>query len=346
MMRSLAAILLASASALADEPRVVEAEGQAAILEGDLAGARERARDDALRGCVRQVAMGVASAATDPDQAQLLADRVEARAESYVRKFSAGPGRQDGSTWVTRLRCEVAEGKLLDDLMAAGIAYRREGMPRVSAVIAEEAPDHVAERAFAERLGQCGFALVEANAPSGDAEVVITGRATVKPLGTVEGENGTFWSAAASASARAVRAGTGEVIAVSEIAPPASKGFDEAGAARSALADAGRRLAADLFAKVGIAWSKDRSAGRRIALAVRGIDGYARLSAFKSALASGVRGVRAVKERSIEDGRADLEVTLTGTAQAFATDLATRRLQGFTVKVRSVTADAVEVDVE
>ena len=48
----------------------------------------------------------------------------------------------------------------------------------------------------------------------------------------------------------------------------------------------------------------------------------------------------------MEDGRAELEVALSSTSQAFATDLATRKFQGFTVKVRKVTANAVEVELK
>jgi hypothetical protein len=57
-----------------------------------------------------------------------------------------------------------------------------------------------------------------------------------------------------------------------------------------------------------------------------------------------VRGVKDVQERSMEDGRAELDVMLAGTSQGFATDLATRKLAGFAVKVRKVTAGAVEVE--
>ncbi len=48
----------------------------------------------------------------------------------------------------------------------------------------------------------------------------------------------------------------------------------------------------------------------------------------------------------MEDGLAELEVALSSTSQAFATDLATRKFQGFAVKVRKVTANAVEVELK
>jgi len=59
---------------------------------------------------------------------------------------------------------------------------------------------------------------------------------------------------------------------------------------------------------------------------------------------NGVRGVKDVQERSMEEGKADLEVVVAGTSQSLATELATRKFQGFAVKVRKVTPAAVEVE--
>jgi hypothetical protein len=178
------------------------------------------------------------------------------------------------------------------------------------------------------------------------AEVVIVGRAIAKPFGEMAIDNGTFYASVASVSARAVRTDTGQVIAAAEFTGRAGKGFEQTVAGREALSLAGRQLASDLFAKIGAVWSREQSGVRRIAMAVKGVDDYARLAAFKNVLAQSVRGVKDVQERSMEDGRAELEVTLAGTSQSFATDLATRKFQGFAVKVRKVTANSVEVELK
>jgi hypothetical protein len=53
-----------------------------------------------------------------------------------------------------------------------------------------------------------------------------------------------------------------------------------------------------------------------------------------------------VQQRSLEDGRAELEVTLAGTADGLAADLAGRKYPGYACKVRKVTANAVEVELK
>jgi hypothetical protein len=383
---SLLALLLAAAAARAeDRPQTTEATGQAAIA-GDVLAAKEQAKDDALRNCVQQVATTVVTAATETDQAQLLSDKVYAHSEGYIRKFQILQDGQEGNTWVTKVRCEVAEGKLDDDLLAFGIAYRRAGMPRVFVLVAEQAINatqatgwwqgggnaadlRVVENAFMDRMEKSGFTFVDAEVLSGKvkleaigadpnlqqareigvktgAELVIIGRAIAKPLGEMAIDNGTFYSAVANVSARAVRTDTGEVVAAVEFTSTAGRGFEQTTAGRNALSEAGRQLARELFTKVGRVWKREQSGVRRIAMAVKGVEDYARLAAFKNVLAQSVRGVKDVQERSMEDGRAELDVTLAGTSQSFATELATRKFTGFAVKVKKVTAGSVEVELK
>jgi hypothetical protein len=173
---------------------------------------------------------------------------------------------------------------------------------------------------------------------------VIVGRVIAKPLGKIPLENGTYYSSVASVSARAVRTDTGEVVAATEFTSPAGKGFEESIAGRNALSEAGRMLAREMFSRVAKVWTREQSGLRQISLTVDGVDDYGRLAAFKNALLNSVRGVKDVQERSMEGGRAELWVAHSGTSQAFATDLATRKFQGFAVKVRKVTANTVEVE--
>jgi len=387
MRAQLVAALLLTAPAVraADEFQSTEATGQAAIA-GDLLAAREHAKDDALRNCVQQVATTVVSAATETDQAQLLSDKIYSHSLGYVRRMQVLDDKQDGNTWVTKLRCEVSEGKLDEDLLAFGIAYRRAGMPRVLVLVAEQAINatqatgwwqgggnsadlRVVENAFMDRMEKSGFTFVDAEVLQGKvkleslgadpnvgqarevgvkagAELVVVGRAMAKPLGEIPLDNGTFYSSVANVSARAVRTDTGEVIAAAEFTSPPGKGFEQAVAGRNALSEAGRMLAREMFTRVGKVWTREQSGLRRLALTVRGVDDYGRLAVFKNALVNSVRGVKDVQERSMEEGRAELDVSLSTTSQAFATDLATRKFQGFLVKVHKVTANAVEVELK
>ena len=393
MKRILAIAILAAAATTAaaatataaDDIKTTEATGQAAVAD-DVQAARAASKDDALRNCVQQVATTIVTAATEVDQAKLLSDKIYSHSTGYIRKFTVLEDKQDGNTWVTRLRCEVSEAKLDEDLLAFGIAYRRAGMPRIMTLVAEQAINasqatgwwqggasaadlRVVENAFMDRMEKSGFSFIDPEVLSGKltletigadpnvqkareigrlagAEVVIVGRAIAKTLGEMAIDNGTFYSAVANVSARAVRTDTGEVIAATEFTGPAGKGFEQTTAGRGALSAAGRQLASDLFAKIGKVWSREQSGMKRVALVVKGVEDYARLTSFKGVLVNSVKGVKDVQQRSMEDGRAELEVTLAGTAEGLAGDLSGRKYPGYVLKVKKVTANAVEVELK
>jgi hypothetical protein len=384
---AIALLALAVPAAAADAPsdvKVTEATGEAAIVT-DVLAAKAAAKDDAMRNCVQQVATTVVTAATETDQAQLLSDKIYSHSQGYIRKFEVVEEKQDGNVWTMKVKCEVAEGKLDEDMMAFGIAYRREGMPRVMVMIAEQAINateasgwwqgggnaadlRVMENSFMDRMGKSGFSFVDPEVLAGKvklevvgadpnaqqareigslagAEIVIVGRAIAKPLGTIALDNGTFYSAVANVSARAVETKTGKILAAAEFTGKAGKGFEQTTAGRNALSEGGRQLAADLFSKIGKVWA-GRYSSRSVDLIVKGTDDFGRISAFKTALVNGVKGVKAVELRGMEDGKAELEVTLAGKAEEFASDLASRKLPGFTVKVKKVTQSSVEVEIK
>jgi hypothetical protein len=159
-------------------------------------------------------------------------------------------------------------------------------------------------------------------------------------------ENGTFYSAVANVSARAVRTDTGEVLGAVEFTGAAGRGFEQTTAGRNALSEAGRQLARDLFARIGKVWAREQSGVRRVAMVVKGVDDYARLAQLKSVLVQSVRGVKDVQERSMGDGKADLDLTLSVRTTDLATDLATRKFSGFMLKVRAVTQGSIEVELK
>jgi len=382
---ALALLLAAPMAGAQEKTETTEATGQAA-MGPDLLAVKEQAKDDALRNCVQQVAGTLVTAATETDQARLLSDKIYSHSQGYVKKFTVLEEKQDGSGWVVKVKCEVSESKLDEDMLAFGIAYRRAGMPRIAVLIAEQAVNatqatgwwqgggntadlRVVENSFMDRMEKSGFTFIDPEILSGKvklesigadpnvqqareigikagADVVVIGRAMAKPLGEIQIDNGTFYSSVANISARAVRVDSGEVIAATEFTGDAGKGFEQTTAGRNALSNGGRKLAADLFTKIGKVWTREQSGMKRVALSVKGVDDYSRLATFKNALATHVRGVKDVQERSMEGGKADLDVIVAGTSQSFATDLASKKFSGFTVKVTKVTASTVEVELK
>src|SRR5688572_5551513 len=77
--------LLSSASAFAAEE--VEVEGVAAVVNNDVAIARDRAIDDAKRKAVEQVAGAQVSSESITENFQLVEDKIYSRAAGFVKNY-------------------------------------------------------------------------------------------------------------------------------------------------------------------------------------------------------------------------------------------------------------------
>jgi hypothetical protein len=106
------------------------------------------------------------------------------------------------------------------------------------------------------------------------------------------------------------------------------------------------RLAGDLAA-IGLTLASQPGPldadARLVTLRVAGVDTPGLLHALVGALKERVRGVKEVQQRRFGGGSADLDVTVTGTAQALASALGEQVVKGRRVEVTGLSADAVEL---
>jgi hypothetical protein len=150
MARLVAAALAAAlaAPALAEEPAIVEATGEAAITGGNRQLARDRATEDALRRAVEQAAGSLVASETEVRQSQLVSDRILSRASGYVRSYDVLETKEEAGAVRVRIRAKVGKEKLAGDLQALGIALLRKGLPRIALLIAEQRIDEIRPAAW------------------------------------------------------------------------------------------------------------------------------------------------------------------------------------------------------
>ena len=96
-----------------------------------------------------------------------------------------------------------------------------------------------------------------------------------------------------------------------------------------------------ILARIGYSW--ERLAGARLTLKVAGVDTLSVLNALVATLKERVRGVKDVQQRRFGGGSAYLDVTATGSAQAFASELEELVVKGRRVEVTGLSANAVEL---
>lgn len=387
-------------AAHAAEPQVVEASGEAAIVDKNRPLARDRALQDALRNAVSQACGTLVAAATEARNFQLVSDRILTRASGYVSSYEVLSEKAEGGTVKVVVRAKVGTDRLASDLAAIGLTLARKGMPRLAVLIAEQRIDQLRPAAWwgqqggakgaaagAMRLDQrlventlvdqwtsAGFTFVDMEALSGkvraagilsselsaeqvreignlsDADVVIVGTAvSVKQkdvadlVGDKSGEVQQV-SCNGSVSARAFNADNGEILATAE-ASKSTIHLDVLTCGREALLKAARELAPALQAKLLARWNQQLGGTTRVRVRVSGVDSFGALSDLKAVLASSVRGVQSVDQKSFKQGSAELDVQVEGSAESLATELDDKRIKKRRLKVTGLTANTLELEI-
>ena len=172
------------------------------------------------------------------------------------------------------------------------------------------------------------------------AEVVITGKGVAKLYGNV---GGGLKSVQADLSLRAVRTDTGQVLATATT-HAAAVHISEITAGNDALKKAATEAADQLTTKILAQYSKEAGGTRSINITVNGLN-KTQFVKFKDVLRNQVRGIKAVNERSFQNGVAKMSVDSKSSAQIVSDELSLKDFGTFSVEVVSSTANSLELRV-
>jgi hypothetical protein len=176
-----------------------------------------------------------------------------------------------------------------------------------------------------------------------DAEVALVGTARAEQIET--GEGSIFGSAHrinGVVSFRAIDVSSGQIIGTAS-AMHAIQNVHLQRGGEVALAGAARRAVPQIQKAIAESWSAEQSGGRMVRLEVNGLGSWNDLIEFQNHLRSGVTGVRSVQQRRMDGSTAELEVQTTITTEQLATELATRPVGRFSVRVTRVDASSVGI---
>ena len=225
----------------------------------------------------------------------------------------------------------IAENTILDSLKNGGFKQLID-------------PDIATEKAV-----QVGGITTEINASQArklksltGAEVILVGQVIATSRGEMADLGPGWRSCTATISGRAVNTDNGDILSTGETTQNAAQ-LDDLTCGKEAIKKASKVFAQDMIRKIGERWSQDVSGGNEIHVTVRKVAGFKQATDFRSALAHRVRGVKGVAQRSFSGGTQELDVTLVGSTEQFATELEAKKLGKFSVKVTGITANTVDV---
>jgi hypothetical protein len=356
---------------------IILADGVSAIIGGNIAAARDKAIDDALRKSVEQAVGSVISSDTMSANYKVVHDKILAQTAGYVERYKISSEAEEGALYRVKVQAEVGRANLMNDLRALGLLQVLKEKPKVMVIMEEQvgglygttAWENVgqAESTIMEKLSNSGFnvvdaALVKANITrdkalrilEGDnnaaaaeglkygAEVVITGKAYSKNAGgKLYGTQ--MQSIQATLQARVVKTDTAQVIS-SRSATASKAHIDEMQGGALAIKEAGETLSNELIRDITAKWQGEvYGRSQEITLMISGLVSYRHLSAIKLFLEKETQGVRAVHQKSYLGGTAELMIDYGGKSSNIADALANQSFTGFRLEPTNVTPNRIDV---
>jgi hypothetical protein len=355
---------------------MITADGVAAVT-GNIAIAREKAIDDALRRAVEQAVGTLISSDTLTNNFQVVHDKILAQTSGYVKNYQIVKEGHFGQEFRVTVMADVGKQNLQPSLEALGLLQVLKEKPKVMVIIEEKvgglfgttAWENVgqAESTLMERLGAAGFAVVDpatvrANIPrdkalrllDGDpkaaaaaglqygSQVVITGRAFSKNAGgRLLGTQ--MQSIQATLQARAIRADDGRVIS-SRSEQGTKAHIDEMQGGALAIKEASEKLSDAMVNDILNSWKREvYGRSQEVTLIISGLVSYRHLSAVKAYLEHDLQGVKAVHQRSFTQGTAELMLDFSGKTSLIADELANKQFSGFRLEPTNVTPNRLDV---
>jgi hypothetical protein len=361
------------------ETQTIDTEGVAAVVNNDVANARDKAIDDAKRKAVEQVAGSHVSSESITKNFQLVEDRVYAHASGFVRTYAISAVFKDpDGTYHVKIKATVdasAVAENLDQIFKT--------KPRVIVMIAEQ---NVGGKNFSYWWGNSGFAsemdvmqtaLIAQWQPRGfkfidpgllrgklkmskamqspqlsdseavtlskgaDADIAIVGKVLVSDAGPVM-EGVQMHSFHAVGTLRVLNVDTGEIIAVADeggVAPH----IDPNMGGRAAIKALATKIGDDLEKKILSKWTAEQASAMEIELEVAGAKDTKALDELKSVMEDQVRGIEKMTLRRRAKGKAYYTIRVRSDAMAFSRDLESKTYKGFSVNVKDVSKQRIKV---
>jgi hypothetical protein len=362
------ALCLFANSALAAE-ETIEVTGVAAVVNNDVAAARDKAIDDAKRKAVEQVAGAQISSQSMTENFQLVEERIYARASGFVRRYEIKSEFKDpDGTYHVKIKAAVDAGSVAENLDQIFKVK-----PRVIVLIAEQ---NVGASSMSYWWGQKGFSsemdlmmnsLIGEWQPKGfkfvdpgmlkgklkltkamqraelgnddvltlgknsDADIAIVGKVVVTDAGPVM-EGVKMRSFHAVGTLRILNVDTGEILAVADEGATAAH-IDGNQGGRLAIKALAKTLSPGLEKNILSKWTAEAASAQSLEVVLKGLKGSSELNRVTQYLKGEVRGVESVDVRRKRKGQVYLDVRYRGDGLGLGKAFEEKSFDGFKLDV-------------
>lgn len=365
-------------------PAVVtrEAEGEAAIVGGNVDRATREAKEAALRSAVEQVAGVLVSSQSLAVNSQLVSDQVYSHSAGYVRSYDVLSQTTEKGVVRVKVRAQVGTAELDRDLQAVQALVKRLQGRKLVILLQEQTIDDkgvtstsgVTSTVLTGAFKRDGWTMIDPSFAAGKVKVasaVALGATEAKEIGTLSKADYILYGTVAFRDVPAdgvlVQAGqprtafplTGEydfgvfeTSAGGQLAKVSGKLRSEM--SNMSINSRGESAYNLVKAKEGEITGEVRKAvieslraseqnGARIVVQVQNAGDFSTLQSFRQQLTVWSAGVRDVGPPQLAGGTGKLEVTYLGTAERLAEQIDGKSLGKKKVSVTGVSGNALEV---
>jgi len=367
----------------AGETRTIDVIGRGRIYHDDVAGARDKAIEDALQGVIEQAVSMVVSFESLVQDFQFLSDQVYDQTDTFIHDYKVLTESKSGLNYRVVVQATVSMNAIRDKLQRIGILLNHKSVPKVMFFLSEQNIDEplprywwgqtplgtqlsVTEKALADYMRRKGLivvdrAAIDRNIKPGpeyvDSELSDVAAAELgkkfgadlvivgKAVARYSGNvtDVNMKSIQATVSTRAIRTDSVMPIASSQGTMAAAQSDGSAGGTEALILSASE-VARDLARQIVSNWRKDARQPVLVELIVKGIKEYADFIRFRTHLRNHVRGVRNVYLRSIRTGEAKMDVDVMGNPRMLADELMLQRFENLGVNIFEVSEKVVKLE--
>ena len=377
----IAATLLSAATVLSQETRTatVKAEGMAPIIEGNLANARDKAIQDALRMAVEQAIGAMVSSETLVANAEVVSDKIASKTAGYVQSYDVlKAGKLDETTYTVTVNAVAKIGDLERDLGALNLLIEQVNTPRITVLFRERnmvdtwadlsvnlgIAETVMMSAFMKKSDRFNFidrSTAQANldrskalaAMEGDdgaaaaigllygADVIVVGESYATTV-EVDVFGSKMVSAQATATGRMIWCDSGKILGIDLGKGKVAPVVEKVAGGRDAIQKATESLTEKLIPRIIEDWRKRAMQGTAVVVTLKGAR-FGDLKVFEELVRSSVTGVTDVIKRGYTAGVATYEITCKAGAEGLAEELDGKTVKKKQLEVMSLSAGALEL---
>jgi len=118
-----------------EDIKAVNTEGTSAIVNDDLASARNNAIQDALQKAVELVVVTLVPAKTTENQSQIIRNNLYAKGSEYIHDYRIISEKQSQAVYVVNVRSSLFVSSIKDDLQALGLLVGEKKIPVTLVVV-------------------------------------------------------------------------------------------------------------------------------------------------------------------------------------------------------------------